>query len=502
MLATVPTASLHGVNGRPVSVEVHVSSGLPGFTVVGLPDASCREARDRVRAALLSSGLPWPQRRVTVNLAPSGVRKVGSGFDLAVAMGLLVASGHLPAQSIAGMGFIGELGLDGAVRPVPGVVSLVDVLGTDVVVVSPASATEAGVLGRHVVRAVPSLRSLVEAVQGIEPWPLVDIPTTGGDAPDVLDLADVRGQPVARRALEVAAAGGHHLLLVGPPGGGKTMLAQRLIGLLPPLDLDTALESTRVHSAAGEPLPPTGLVTRPPYRAPHHSSSLVALVGGGGGHLRPGEISLAHGGVLFLDELGEFAAAALDALRQPLEEGAVRVARANGAASFPARFLLVGASNPCPCGRIGPACSCSDAARQRYARRFSGPLLDRFDLRLVVDRPDPSFLVRANPGEPTVAVAARVEAARDLAVRRQGCVNAHLPSSRLDEAAPLAPAARRRLAEAYCRGTLTARGCDRARRVARTVADLEGVAGCVEEDHLLDALLLRVDLTVDQGASR
>ncbi|MPY94619.1 MAG: YifB family Mg chelatase-like AAA ATPase [Acidimicrobiia bacterium] len=502
MLATIPTASLLGVTGWPVTVEVHVSGGLPGFTVVGLPDASCREARDRVRAALLSSGLPWPQRRVTVNLAPSGVRKVGSGFDLAVAMGLLVASGHLSAREVAGMGFIGELGLDGTVRAVPGVVSLVEALDADVVVVPPASAVEAGVPDRHLVRAVPTLRSLVEAVQGSAPWPDVEPPPVPEEPPTPLELADVRGQPFARQALEVAAAGGHHLLLVGPPGGGKTMLAQRLVGLLPPLERAAALEATKVHSAAGEALPPSGLLTRAPFRAPHHSSSLVSLVGGGSGRLRPGEISLAHGGVLFLDELGEFNASSLDALRQPLEEGAVRVARAQGATSFPARFLLVAASNPCPCGRVGVACRCSEGARQRYARRFSGPLLDRFDLRLLVDRPDPHDLLRATAGEPTAVVAARVACARRRALKRQGCVNAHLVSARLDADAPLAPNAKARLAQAFCGGQLTARGCDRVRRVARTVADLEGHDGPVQEGHLLTALLLRAEIELDGGAYR
>jgi len=495
VLATVPSAVLHGVDGRPVRVEVHVSNGLPGFTVVGLPDTACRESRDRVRAALLSSSLPWPMRKVTVNLAPSGVRKQGAGLDLAIAVGVLAANGDVPADAVARCGFIGELGLDGTVRAVGGTVPLVDALGAPAVVVAADAAVEAGLVGRHRVHAVRTLAEAVLALRGDEPWP--DPPP----APPILplppgpDLADVRGQRVARLALELSAAGGHHLLLVGPPGAGKTMLASRLPGLLPDLGDVEALESTRVHSAAGLALPPGGLVRRPPYRAPHHGASAVSLVGGGSSWLRPGEISLATNGVLFLDELGEFPGSVLDALRQPLEEGVIRVCRARGAAVFPARVLLVAATNPCPCGQGGPpgSCRCSDDARARYARRLTGPLVDRFDLRVDVARPDPGELLAGPPGESSAEVAARVARAREIAGTRGVRCNADLPSPLLDELAPLAPGAVRLLDVALRTGSLSGRGLHRCRRVARTIADLAGREGLVSEEDVALALQLRAE---------
>jgi magnesium chelatase family protein len=294
VLASVSSATLLGVEGRPVCVEVHVSSGLPGFTVVGLPDTTCREARDRVRAALLSSRLTWPSARVTVNLAPPGVRKVGSGLDLAIAVALLAASEQIPPECVAGRGYVGELGLDGSIRPVAGTLPLVDALDDPEVVVPAGSTVEAQLVGRHRVRPVASLPDLIAALTERAPWPA---PPPAPSAPPPVagpDLADVRGQPAARYALEVAAAGGHHLLLVGPPGAGKTMLARRLPGLLPDLTPAQALEATRIHSAAGLPLPEGGLVRRPPFRAPHHGASAVSLVGGGSGTMQPGEVSLAH----------------------------------------------------------------------------------------------------------------------------------------------------------------------------------------------------------------
>lgn len=498
MYASVNSSALLGTLGVPVTVEAHVGNGIPGFTIVGLPDEGCRESRDRVRAALLSSGMNWPNRRITINLIGSGERKGGAALDLAIAVGLLVAQGDLPPESVRSLAFVAELGLDGSLRAPYGVAPLVAAVRDCEVVVATAAVDEARIARAPLVRAVGSLRELVDVLVEGAPWPPTRSESRHIIVDDVPDLSDVRGQSMARTVLEIAAAGFHHLLMVGPPGAGKSMLARRLPGLLPRLTDDEAFACAMARSAAGLPVSTT-VSTIPPYRAPHHSISLAGMVGGGSGSVSPGEITLAANGVLFLDELGEFAPSVLDALRQPLEEGVVHVARAGASLTMPANCLLVAASNPCPCGTDNHGrCRCSISVRERYMRRFSTPILDRFDLRLHLPRPTSDELISSQPGESTANVADRVARARELALSRQGCLNSRIPAEMLDDVAPLTSGAMEWLRRQLSEGHLSARGYHRVRRVARTLADLQGIDGLIGCEQVETAMGWRKDIVPER----
>ncbi len=510
MLAIVSSATLLGLEGRVIRVEVDVAPGLPGFTIVGLADAALQEARERIRGALRNAGYVHPPRRITVNLAPADLRKGGASLDLAMAVGILLGSDQVKAADVR-IGLIGELSLGGEVRRVPGILPMVAALarrGVRRVAVAADAAAEAALVDGVEVLGVETLDDAISLIRAPRTRrrtvvaPRVALVTEGAPAPvpepeaasSVVwpDLADVRGQAEARRGLEIALAGGHGLLLMGPPGSGKTLLARTVPSLLPPLDDRAALSVTVVASAAGHG-PITALHRRPPFRAPHHSISYAAMVGGGP-QLSPGEVTMADHGVLFLDELPEFDRDVLESLRQPLEEGRVAIARAGRSTTFPARFQLIAAMNPCPCGYAGAndrRCTCALNVPERYEQRVSGPLRDRIDLWIAMPRVPAAAIVARDGGETSTVVAARVFRARAVQEERHaGWVNGRVSGRRLRAACGLSPRAERRVIRLADLELASGRGTERILRVARTIADLAG-EDVVGEAHLDEAVWFR-----------